>query len=408
MSVTGLDRRTHMQIRRQEFHERLLRIQQLLDEQKLDVLIVYGDEYRKEQLRYVSNYWPIFERGAAVIARRGEAILLAAPEGEEVAKEMSAWSDIRLVKDFACVTVPEDIDYPLAQYTSFRNIRDELEGKGPLRRLGIVGMDAMSATVYWALEEAFTRIEIIDANSILTGLRLLKSPAEVACLKESARIADVGYEALMAACTPGNTELQAAAAGEAAARAAGAEQIVFVVMGTGRRTNTIVGRPTSKVIEPGDMVMAALAVMYEGYVTTVEWPFVAGGQSTPTQRNFIDALVRAEELALPFLRPHRPAREFVRAVKGHFRERGLNQYDLYPPMHGCGLAEAESPYPDENSPMVYLPGMTVNTDISLFGHPEAGSNRIEEGFVVTETGYEPLSPLVRRLSAEWQAVHSRG
>lgn len=395
-----------MQIPRGEFHERLLRIQQLLDEQQLDALIVYGDEYRKEQLRYVSNYWPIFERGAAVIPRHGDAILLAAPEGEEVAKEMSAWSDIRLVKDFTCVTVPEDIDYPLAHYITFRDIRGELEGEGRLRRLGIVGMDAMSVTVYWALEEAFAGVEIINTNAILTGLRLLKSPAEISCLKQSALIADVGYEALMAACTPGNTELEAAAAGEAAARAAGAEQIAFVVMGTGKRTDTIVGRPTSKVIAPGDMVMAAFAVMFEGYVTTVEWPFVAGAEPTPVQRRFIDALVRAEELALPCLGPHKPARDFVRAVKNHFRTQGLSQYDLYPPMHGCGLAEAESPYPDENSPIVYLPGMAVNTDISLFGHPEAGSNRIEEGFIVTESGYESMSRLVRRLSAEWRAQYS--
>ncbi len=242
----------------------------------------------------------------------------------------------------------------------------------------------------------------MDANDILTALRLIKSPAEIACLKESARIADAGYEALMAACVPGNTELQTAAAGEAVARAAGAEQITFVVMGTGKRTNTIVGRPTTKIIEAGDMVMAAFAVMYEGYVASLEWPFVAGGEPTPIQRRFIDALIRAEELALPHLKPGGPAKVFVRTVRDHFRALGLAKYDLYPSMHGCGLAEAESPYPDENSSVVYLPGMTVNTDISLFGHPEAGSNRLEEGFVVTETGYEPMSPLIRRLAREWR------
>ena len=392
-----------MKILQAEFRDRIAHLQQRLAETKLDALLVYGDEYRKESLRYVSNYWPIFERAAAVIPPAGDALILAAPEGVEVAREMSAWPDIRLVKDFTCVTVPEEIDYPLAHYTSFQEIRRELDGQRKLRRLGIVGLDALSATVYWALRDAFEGVELVNANDLLNAQRLIKSPAEIACLKESARIADMGYMALMAACVPGNTELQAAAAGEGAARAAGAEQITFVVMGTGARTNTIVGRPTTKVIEAGDMVMAAFAVMYEGYVTTVEWPFVAGGRPDPEQRRFIDALVRAEVLALPFLKPGGPAKAFVSAVKGHFRAQGLDRYDLYPPMHGCGLAEAESPYPDEHSPLVYQPGMTVNTDISLFGHPEAGSNRIEEGFVVTETGYEPMSALVRRLSAEWLA-----
>ena len=134
----------------------------------------------------------------------------------------------------------------------------------------------------------------------------------------------------MAACVPGNTELQAAAAGEAAARAAGAEQITFVVMGTGLRTNTIVGRPSTKIIEAGDMVMAAFAVMYEGYVTTVEWPFVAGAEPTPVQRRFIDALIRAEELALPYLKPGGPANEFVRTVRDHFRAQGLSRLRSLP------------------------------------------------------------------------------
>ena len=41
-------------------------------------------------------------------------------------------------------------------------------------------------------------------------------------------------------------------------------------------------------------------------------------------------------------------------------------------------------------------GMCVNSDISLFGHPD-GSNRIEEGFVIRESGPESTTPLIRQL-----------
>lgn len=94
------------------------------------------------------------------------------------------------------------------------------------------------------------------------------------------------------------------------------------------------------------------------------------------------------------------ANEFVKAVRGHFNKKGLSKYDIYPPLHGCGTAEAESPYPDEKSKYPFLTGMTVNTDISLFG-TEAHSNRIEEGFVITDKGHSPMSKLVRRLSKEF-------
>jgi len=43
--------------------------------------------------------------------------------------------------------------------------------------------------------------------------------------------------------------------------------------------------------------------------------------------------------------------------------------------------------------------MCVNSDISLFGHPH-GSNRIEEGFVITERGPESLTPFIREMVAK--------
>ncbi|MCG8402842.1 MAG: aminopeptidase P family N-terminal domain-containing protein, partial [Firmicutes bacterium] len=80
-----------------EFFKRIDSIKQLMKKDGLDAMLVYGDEYRKENLRYVSNYWPIFERGAVLISHKQNPILLCAPECEMVANEMSVIKDIRLV-----------------------------------------------------------------------------------------------------------------------------------------------------------------------------------------------------------------------------------------------------------------------------------------------------------------------
>jgi len=101
---------------------------------------------------------------------------------------------------------------------------------------------------------------------------------------------------------------------------------------------------------------------------------------------------------LKYLRAGAISGEMVRAVKAVFDRHGLKKYDLYPPMHGIGLAEAESPYPDENATYPFRVGMCVNSDISLFGHA-VGSNRIEEGFVIREDGCETLTPLIREACA---------
>ena len=381
-----------------EFEQRIERIKALMEKNGLDAILVYGDEYRKENLRYVSNYWPIFERGAMLVSKNGTPITLCAPEGQKVAEEMSVWEDVRLLPDFLCVTVPDEIDYPLANYTSFRTLAAEIRESGKLDRLGVVGMDAMSASLLNIITATFA-CEIVDANDILFEIRREKSENEIACLTEAARIADCGFKALMEADLIGLTEIQAAGIAEGAARREGAEAVIFTVFGSGDRSATIVGRPSDKIIEDGDMIMCALAIQYEGYVATCEAPFAVGNMSAETER-VIDVLIRAKEAGLPYLKAGVPMNKFVRAVRDFFRAEGLSEYDVYPPLHGIGCAEAESPYPNESTEAVFKVGMTCNTDISLFGLA-GGSNRIEEGFVVTEDGAKSLSPYVHEYCEKW-------
>ena len=390
-----------IRIPQSEFESRRDVILKSLKERKVDAIFVYGDEYRKENLRYVSNVWPLFERGAAVFSDVADPIVLCAPEGIELTREMSAWQDIRIVPDFLCVTVPDEIEYPLAVFTSFKKVAEELREKGcALSKLGVVGLDAMSEALVNSLRSSFGA-ELVDMNDLLFDMRKVKSENEIACLREAARIADAAYKVLMSSDIIGLTEIQAAGIIEGAARKEGAEHIIFNVMGSGERTNTIIGRPAYKVIEDGDMIMCALAVQYEGYVATCEVPFAVGNYSAET-KHVLDVLIKASSAGIAQLHPGNPMKNFVKAVREVFRTEGLSEYDVYPPLHGIGCAEAESPYPNEETEAVFEVGMTCNTDISLFGL-KGGSNRIEEGFVITENGADTLSPFCRSHCLEWLA-----
>jgi Xaa-Pro aminopeptidase len=383
-------------IPKSEFEQRIVNIRSAMKRDNVDAVFVYGDEYRKENLRYVSNYWPIFERGAFLMGVDSAPVVLCAPEGEQVAKEMSVWPDIRLVPDFLCVTVPDEIEYPLATYTSFKKLAGEIK-KGRMR-LGVAGSDAMSAALFETIKTAFDA-EIVDYNSVLFGLRLCKTENEIACLREAARIAEAGFRAMMNTSLVGKTERYAAGIAEGTARQEGAEAVIFDVFGSGGRTATIVGRPENKIIADGDMIMCALAIQYEGYVATCEIPFAVGNYSEQT-RQVISTLIHAGASGLPCLKAGLPMKQFVTAVRDYFRKEGVSKYDVYPPLHGIGCAEAESPYPNEGTDAVFEAGMTVSTDISLFGLP-GGSNRIEEAFVITEHGPETLSPYVRAYFEKW-------
>ena len=326
-------------------------------------------------------------------SRKGKPLLAGGAEGERYAREMCIWEDIRVVREFACVSVAEDIDFPLAKFTPLSDILKEAMGRG--NHLGLVGKNDIPAPIFDKIRASVPGMEIKPADNILNELRIIKTESEIACLREAGRLACLGYKDLMADCVPGNTELQAAGAAEGTARKAGAENITFMVMGTGSRTATVIGRPTNRIIKNGDMVMASFAVQYEGYVATAEFPFVAG-KASGEQKKFLDALFAAANVQLKYLHDGVIAREMVRGVRDVFRKRKLDKYDIYPPMHGIGLAEAELPYPDEKATYELKAGMCVNSDISLFGHP-AGSNRIEEGFVITTKGVESLTPTIREL-----------
>ena len=383
-------------IPKSEFQERIIRLQAEMERANLDAIAVYGDEYRKENLRYVCNFWPIFERGICVIPKCGEPVLAGAPEGEKYAREMSVWNGYYNVKEFACVSVPEEIDYPLATFSTLRDILQTALKGG--RRLGLVGLFDVPAHIMDRLKKAVEGVEIVDAGSIVNRLRIVKSANEIACLKEAGRQACEGYKKLLEYAVHGNPEYMAAGAAEGAARMAGAEDINFMVFGSGIRTETVIGRATDKIMRNGEMLMAAMAVQYQGYVSTVEYPFVIG---TPNdeQKKFLNVLFEAANVQQNFLRAGVVSGEMVKAVKAVFAKYNMTKYDLYPPMHGIGLAEAESPYPDENAVYKFESGMCVNSDISIWGHP-AGSNRIEEGFVITENGPESITPFIRELVAK--------
>ncbi len=381
-------------IPKEQFAQRIGHIRREMERQGVQVCLVFGDEYRKEYLRYVSNYWPLFERGALVIPLKQPPILLCAPECEKYAAEMSVWPEIRVQNDLAAVTVPEEIDYARSDYVRWRGICAEAAG-GKLEKAAIVGLDIIPQRLYDKLRAELCGVELVDFNTVLDRLRMYKSTEEIACLAKASEIAGLGFAAMMEKTKPGMTELELAAIAEGTALKHGAEGIAFINLGSGSRCALVIPRPTERVVQDGEVVNASLAVQYQGYVATAGFPY-AVGQADEGFKRLVRLLAETEEILVEGLVSGAQAGELVRKARGFLAHRNALQYAVYTPLHGIGCAEAESPYPGEQSTLVLSRGIAVNTDVHLFGHPW-GSARIEEGFVITEDGHLPLSPFVRAL-----------
>jgi len=387
-------------ISKSEIEMRINKIKEIMVKDNIDVFFVYGDEYRRDNLRYVSNYWPIFERGIVAIGRNDEPVLLASPECFNVAKEMSVWQDIRLIREVGMSYVPEEVEFTNTDFTNLGDVVKELTSNKSRVRIKVAGIDAMNVILFNIIETTLKNAEIINGDKDLYDLRYIKSPLEIKLLKDAWEICDKAYKQVLQTDIISLTEKQVAAIGEKAAFDSGAESIVFSIFCSGDRTNTVVGRPSDKVINKNDMIMYALCIQYEGYIASNEWPFIAGGKGSKEQNDFIYHLVNAEDLGVKSLKNGTKLGTIVKSIRKYFLDNGLEQFDLYPPIHGNGLSEAESPYPDENSQVPLLTGIGINFDVSLFGSP-VGSNRIEEGFVMSENGPIILSEFISRLREDF-------
>ena len=96
-------------------------------------------------------------------------------------------------------------------------------------------------------------------------------------------------------------------------------------------------------------------------------------------------------LTYNMLKPGMCGREIDVPGREYYEKHGLGDYIVCPFAHSIGLMEAESPFFGPNGDFVLVPGMSVMVDVSFFGHPELYGGRIETGFIITETGAEPMS-----------------
>ena len=84
-----------------EYKERVQRCAKILQREKLDVLIVNGNEADYANPRYFSGFWPLFERAGVAIAANGDAALLVGPESSVFGADRN-----KLDKTFVLTAMP--------------------------------------------------------------------------------------------------------------------------------------------------------------------------------------------------------------------------------------------------------------------------------------------------------------
>ena len=99
-----------------EYALRMKKAQKLAAAAGLDVLLVNSNEAEFANVRYFSNYWPIFEIAGVVIPPAGQPVLLIGPESGAYAKDRSKIPEIHLLREYR---EPADPDYPGLKVSNF-------------------------------------------------------------------------------------------------------------------------------------------------------------------------------------------------------------------------------------------------------------------------------------------------
>lgn len=373
-----------------ETEKRIQALKKILKENNLDAALVYFDELNIANGWYLTGWCPQFEKGAVLVPAEGEAILLGGPESEPFAQMSSA---ITKTYSFPVFMVPSE-EYPNANIINFSQLNEELKSKGTtLRHIGLVGTATIPHQVYTDFLHGFEGIELTDITDKFETLRAYKSAWEVEQIRASSVLCDMAYDKMIETIHPGSYEYQVAAAGEYVCRSNGANSFAYsCIVGSGPRAKAVVPTATNKIMEDGELVMIGIAPRVNGYAGTFGDTLPVNGKFTQRQKDLLNHMRETMRLTKEILKPGMSGHEIDVPGRKYYEKHNLARYIVCPFAHSIGLMEAESPFFGPNGDFVLVPGMTVMVDVSFFNHPELHGGRIETGYVITETGCEPLSP----------------
>lgn len=147
-----------------------------------------------------------------------------------------------------------------------------------------IGIDSWSAGlrfgVFDALMQIMGREKFSEAGELLDIIRIVKSPAELDMLQESARITAIGLETAIQSIRPGMTDNDIAAVGAKALLENGSEFMSLQpIVTSGHRIGVIHVNHKRRVIQPNEPVFLEFGAVYQRYTAPMMRTAVTGTSS---------------------------------------------------------------------------------------------------------------------------------
>jgi Xaa-Pro aminopeptidase len=265
-----------------------------------------------------------------------------------------------------------------------------------LRRIGYEPA-MMSCDAYQSLEAKMpAKATLVPVKGWIEQLRTIKSPAEIARIRQSVETNSQAFEQGVARVKPGMKEQDLAAELEYRMRRLGAEKPSFeTIVAGGGRSALPHAQPTAARFEKGELIVVDMGALQEGYCSDMTRMLFLGTPGAKVKRTY-RAVLEAQLAGIDAVRAGARTAAVDAAARKVLRGYGLDKAFIHSTGHGLGLEIHEPPRLGKRDKGRLKAGMaiTIEPGVYLEGF---GGIRIEDTVLVTEKGCEILTPTNKEL-----------
>jgi Xaa-Pro aminopeptidase len=338
--------------------------------------------------------------GSGLIDERGLGQYMLLPrEGEPIVIYPHAGCHIEAARQMVSVR-----DVRGSQGGQFGNVlADRLEELGlQTGRIGITAADRngpeyMGLMAFRQLEARLSGATFVFLPKLFHELTYLKSDEEIAAMARAGELVIQALKAITATARPGVKEYQLEAAGTHAIMNGGGRVHLMMIGSTSMHDPKIVfpnPRPSHRMLQAGDIILAEMVAMYNGYSAKIGQPITLGPPTPEMNTFFQEVVLGGFEALRQQLLPGKRL-EDVRQAAAHFRQHGAQAR----PMLVHGLDTITAP------PFVYTeqvkaepfeeqikPGMTFSIEITPINADGTFGMFMGRTYAITPDGQRDLTP----------------
>ena len=249
----------------------------------------------------------------------------------------------------------------------------------------------MNYNAFNAVIASLPGAEFVDAAQVVLDARLIKSPREIECLRQSARLNAQAQLDILPRIEAGMTENEVARILRTELFSKGAETLTLLSVIAGAAPEGATGMilsPTDRKLNDGEALGFDVGVTVKGYASDLARTFCVGKPSSE-MAEFYEWMMTLRRKTDACLAPGKTPAELIDVVEQELAARGIRTSGVGRVGHGVGFETTEYPSLAAFEEITFRPGMVFACNPNFSNH--FGFINAEDNWVITDSGADLLS-----------------